>query len=104
MWCKMDRLYLFLEYRRKYGEIAQAMVAHEELCELGTAISQYYRGRDDADHVIEEIADVMICCEQLILNMSIRHGDTYDNMEDKVRDIKLKKIKRMAERIGDRGK
>lgn len=93
------RFKIFRMLRKRYTEIAQAMVACEELGELITAISQYYRGRDDADHVIEEIADVMVCCEQLILNMADRHECEYEDFENIVRETKQRKIERMEMRL-----
>lgn len=96
----MNRLKLYRAYREKYTEIAQDGVHSEELGELLAAKSKYYRGQHDYDHVLEEIADVMICCEQLILNMADRHGIEYDVFESEVRNIKYRKIERMQERLG----
>lgn len=55
-----------------YGADAQAMVHCEELSELIQAISKMRRvrnsGQDDAeayDNLVEEMADVLICLEQI---------------------------------------
>lgn len=96
----MNRIELYRAYRERYTEIAQDGVHSEELGELLVAKSKYYRGQQDYDHVLQEIADVMICCEQLILNMADRHLIEYDILESEVRDIKLQKLKRMKDRLG----
>ena len=95
------RFSIFRNARHKWSEIAQAMVACEEMGELITAVSQYYRGRDDADHVLEEIADVMLCCEQLIFNMAERHNCEYEDFETIVRETKQRKLERMEMRLNE---
>lgn len=56
----------------RYGADAQAMVHCEELAELIQSISKMRRvrngGQDDAeayDNLVEEMADVLICMEQI---------------------------------------
>lgn len=48
-----------------YGKEAQTQMLFEEMSELQNALCKYARGRDTADHVCEEIADVMIMCLQM---------------------------------------
>lgn len=44
-----------------WGADAQLTHIQEELAELIVAISHLRRGRCDADHVAEEVADVILC-------------------------------------------
>lgn len=48
-----------------YGEESQTKMLFEEMAELQNAICKLSRERDTADHVCEEIADVMIMCLQM---------------------------------------
>ncbi len=48
-----------------YGHEAQTQMLFEEMSELQNALCKLSRGRDTADHVCEEIADVMIMCFQM---------------------------------------
>lgn len=48
-----------------YGKENQIMILFEEMAELQNALCKIARGRDNADHVCEEIADVLIMCYQM---------------------------------------
>lgn len=48
-----------------YGKEAQTQMLFEEMSELQNALCKYARGRDNANHVCEEIADVMILALQM---------------------------------------
>lgn len=48
-----------------YGKETQTQMLFEEMSELQNALCKLARGRDTADHVCEEIADVMIMCIQI---------------------------------------
>ena len=48
-----------------YGEVNQMVVALEELSECQKEICKYLRGNGIADNMAEEIADAMICLEQV---------------------------------------
>lgn len=50
---------------KTYGNEAQTKMLFEEMAELQNALCKLSRGRDTADHVCEEIADVMIMCFQM---------------------------------------
>lgn len=50
---------------KTYGKEAQTKMLFEEMAELQNALCKLSRGRDTADHVCEEIADVMIMCFQM---------------------------------------
>lgn len=55
-----------------FGARQQLVVVKEELAELIVAISHYERGRDCMKiHLSEEIADVIICLQQLIIAADI---------------------------------
>lgn len=59
----------------KWGKEAQTIVAMEECAELIKEGSKMLRGQGNIDHLIEEIADVMICIEQLEIIYDIDNGD-----------------------------
>ena len=48
-----------------YGKDAQLKMAIEEMAELTQAICKSFRGKDNLDNIIEEIADVEIMLAQL---------------------------------------
>ena len=50
----------------RYGEENQLVVAIEELSELQKEITKFLRGIGNAGSLAEEVADVMICLEQVI--------------------------------------
>lgn len=59
----------------KWGKEAQTIVAMEKCAELIKECSKMLRGQGNIDHLIEEIADVMICIEQLEIIYDIDNGD-----------------------------
>ena len=59
----------------KWGKEAQTIVAMEECAELIKECSKMLRGQGNIDHLIEEIADVLICIEQLEIIYGIDNGD-----------------------------
>lgn len=50
---------------KTYGKEAQTQMLFEEMAELQNALCKLARGRGTANHVCEEIADVMIMCLQM---------------------------------------
>ena len=83
-----------------YGADAQAMVHMEECAELIQAVSKMRRvrnsGKDDGeayDNMVEEMADVLICLEQLRL--------TYDITDHAIQDMIYRKCARQEARIND---
>ncbi len=50
---------------KTYGKESQTKMLFEEMSELQNALCKLARGRGTADHVCEEIADVMIMCFQM---------------------------------------
>ena len=79
-----------------YGYSSQSHILIEEMAELTKAIIKKQRARTLRDHlqayenIIEEIADVEICLEQIKYLM-----DLYE----KVSEVKESKIKRQLERM-----
>lgn len=73
-----------------YGAEAQTLVAFEEMAELEKELCKHARGRDNRDAIAEEIADVLIMLEQMML---------LHDCKDAVADFRLRKIKRLAERL-----
>lgn len=59
----------------KWGKEAQTIVAMEECAELIKECSKMLRGQGNIDHLIEEIADLMICIEELEVMYNIDNGD-----------------------------
>ncbi len=77
----------------KYGSEAQSVVAMEECAELIKEISKAYRGKLNKDGMSEEIADVLICIEQLKMMYNIADED--------VKRYKREKMQRLLERLGE---
>lgn len=80
----------------KYGIKAQSMIAMEECAELIQAISKCVRSNnfpavEEREHLIEEMADVMFCMEQLQVMYSITDEELYA--------MKQSKEKRTIERM-----
>lgn len=50
-----------------WGEDLQIDIAIEELSELTTELARRQRGRDSYSAIVEEIADVQLCLDQLKL-------------------------------------
>ena len=81
----------------KNGTVAQSMIAMEECSELIQAISKCLRSKDlipteTREHLIEEMADVMICLQQLQYMYYIDDEELYA--------MKQKKENRLIDREG----
>lgn len=77
---------------QKFGSESQTRMLFEEMAELQNAICKHYRGRDSAEHIAEEIADVEIMLEQM---KELYH---FHNLVDQCRG---KKVERLRERLED---
>jgi len=82
----------------RYSDDAQAMVHMEECGELIQAISKMRRvknkGGDDTEayyNLVEEMADVLICLEQI--------QETYGIYDTEIQAMVFKKCRRQEERI-----
>lgn len=78
----------------KNGTVTQSMIVMEECSELIQAISKCLRSKEmipteTREHLIEEMADVMICLEQLMLMYSITDEELISWIERK--ELRLKK-------------
>lgn len=78
----------------KHGTVTQSMIAMEECSELIQAISKCLRSKDlipteTREHLIEEMADVTICLEQLMAMYSITFQELDAWIERK--ELRLKK-------------
>lgn len=78
----------------KNGTVTQSMIAMEECSELIQAISKCLRSKDlipteTREHLIEEMADVTICLEQLMVMYSITFQELDAWIERK--ELRLKK-------------
>lgn len=78
----------------KHGTVTQSMIAMEECSELIQAISKCLRSKEmipteTREHLIEEMADVMICLEQLMVMYSITDEELISWIERK--ELRLKK-------------
>jgi NTP pyrophosphatase (non-canonical NTP hydrolase) len=79
---------------RTFGAWSQRHQIIEECAELILAISHYRRGRVSKKKVCEEIADVLICAEQMRLDFGAADVDRIKRTKEK----RLKK--RMAVYVG----
>lgn len=61
----MNETELFKQAIAKYGKEAQLKTVIEEMAELTQAICKSFRGKNNLDNLIEEIADVEIMLAQL---------------------------------------
>jgi hypothetical protein len=78
-----------------YGIEKQLTVLYGEIGELMTAVADYRRGRDTIDHIAEEMADVLICCKQIMYAFGIRRRD--------VLLWETGKLRRLALRLAEQG-
>jgi NTP pyrophosphatase (non-canonical NTP hydrolase) len=61
---RLDREELYRRALDEWGPEAQVRMLQEECGELIASVNRYSRGRCGAEEVAEEIADVLIMCEQ----------------------------------------
>lgn len=76
---------------KNYGIHSQTIMLFEEMSELQKEICKLYRKRGTIDHVIEELADVVIMLEQLQLMLNLE--------EKKLQEIVDYKMDRLKERM-----
>lgn len=67
-----------------YGKEHQTMIAIEEMSELIKELSKDYRGNQNHDQIVEEMADVHICLEQLQMMFNISDKELDDMVEKKM--------------------
>lgn len=86
---KEERDELYTKAIDVWGQLPQIDMVFEECGELTTSLARYLRGRDTADDVITEIADVSIMMEQ----MAVLFGKEQFEKE------KERKLQRLKERL-----
>lgn len=82
---------LYLRAKDTWGELSQLCMTVEECAELIVAVLHALRGRYQLPELAEEVADVMIMCEQLRLMVG----------EELVDEAKVAKLARLRMRLGD---
>ena len=92
---KIERIELYNKAEELWGELAQYDQAIEEMAELIVAINKYkrkklygeYKNRPDIEeNLIEELADVRLCLEQITEYVG-------EQNVEKMLDVKLDKLK-----------
>ena len=86
----------------RYGEIHQAVVAMEELSECQKEIAKFIRGLGDDGRLAEEVADALICLEQIMMVHGIRER-VDSQMERKVLRLEDKLRREANGAIEDEG-
>lgn len=74
-----------------YGVRTQKLMAIEEMSELTKEICKDFRGLLDREHLIEEMADVLIMLDQMLI--------LYKISSEEVDLMRIKKVKRLKERL-----
>lgn len=74
-----------------YGVRMQKLMAIEEMSELTKEICKDFRGLLDREHLIEEMADVLIMLDQMLL--------LYKISGEEVGLMRIKKVERLKERL-----
>lgn len=82
----MDEDFVFNLAIEKYGAYAQSLMLMEEMAELQKEICKSYRGKDNAEQIAEEIADVEIMLAQVKMIYSVAED------VEKWRDAKVKRL------------
>lgn len=70
-----------------YGKEAQLKMAIEEMAELTQAICKSFRGKENLDNIIEEIADVEIMLAQLKLIYKLKKNEVVLKKVEKLRRL-----------------
>lgn len=71
-----------------YGEHAQKLMAIEEMSELTKEVCKDFRGKLDREHLIEEMADVLIMLDQMLLLYKIGGEEIVSMCERKMERLK----------------
>nr|DAR81385.1 MAG TPA: nucleoside triphosphate pyrophosphohydrolase [Caudoviricetes sp.] len=71
-----------------YGEKAQKLMAIEEMSELTKEICKDFRGKLDREHLVEEMADVMITLDQLMIMYEVSTYEIWQICERKMERLK----------------
>ena len=71
-----------------YGEKTQKLMAIEEMSELTKEICKDFRGKLNREHLVEEMADVLITIEQLAIIYEISDVAIFDACYEKIERLK----------------
>lgn len=82
-----ERNKIYMDALIRYGDSHQLIVATEELAECIQAITKILRGGEDFNHLAEEVADAIICLEQVRLMFNI------DERVELYKDFKIAKLR-----------
>ena len=88
---EQDILGTYRQAINTYGEKAQKLMAIEEMSELTKEICKDFRGKLDREHLVEEMADVIITLDQLMI--------IYEISGYEIRQMCERKIERLKERL-----
>lgn len=87
----MDNRAVFQTALETWGPEAQTVMVFEEMSELQKELCKHERGKNNAEEIAEEIADVQIMLEQMII---------LHNCGEAVEEYKRSKIERLKIRLG----
>lgn len=76
---------------KTYGKKAQKLMAIEEMSELTKEICKDFRGKLNREHLIEEMADVLIMLDQMLL--------LYKIGGEEIVSMCIRKMNRLKERL-----
>ena len=86
----MTEKQIYVQALKTWGPSAQTNMVFEEMAELQKELCKNGRGKDNRDHIAEEIADVLIMLEQMMILHDCRKLVTV---------YKTEKLQRLEERI-----
>lgn len=72
---------------KKYGNTIQDIICIEELSELQKEITKSLRGKENKEHLIEEIADCLLTIQVIIQSHNIDIKEIDKVQEDKLRRV-----------------
>ena len=75
---------------RTYGVSLQLVIAIEEMAELTQAISKSFRGKENRDDIIGEVADVMVMLEQIKLIYNLDYQDIENKIQERLARLERK--------------
>jgi len=96
----MDRIEREEVYRMAvacFGKPSQKLMAIEEMSELTKAICKDFRGKLNMENLVEEMADVLICCKQIMYAFGIPRRDVLVWQDRKLRRLALRLAEREAQ-------
>lgn len=89
----MTERQIYKQAIEKWGTDAQILMVFEEMSELQKELCKNWRGKDNAEHIAEEIADVEIVLAQLKMIYGISgivrqfHEEKLMRLEQRLKDV-----------------